>query len=98
MIKLNSFDEQIKILQTERQRKEQDYLKKKEAKGDYIYIRFCVWCNAYKNGQGKHDSKVFEQYIKENNIVANWWQIKCIYENYFGYKFEFINERWIRVK
>jgi hypothetical protein len=95
---LNSFDEQIRITQQERQNKQYNSLKRKEIDGDYIYIRFCVWCNAYKNGTGKHDYKVFEQYIKENDIVANWWQRKCIYENYFGYKFEFINERWVRVK
>lgn len=95
---MNSFDEQIKIIQQLRQKKEFEEMQSKEFNGDYIYIRFCVWCNAYNNGQGKHDCKVFEQYIKENNITPNWWQKKRIYENYFGFKFEYKNERWIRVK
>lgn len=93
-----TFDEEIRQEQVIRQRKEYEKLMQKEANGDYIYTNFCVWCDACKNGAGKHDYKLFEQYINENNIKPNWWQRKRIYENYFGYKFEYKENKWVRVK
>ena len=93
-----NFDEDIRFEQAYRQKKEYEELIRKENNGDYIYTRFCVWCNAYKNGEGKHDYKLFEQYIKENGIEPNWWQRKRIYENYFGFLFEYKSDKWVRVK
>ncbi len=95
---MNTFNSRIREMQIERQKKELDHLKREERNGVYIYTRFCIWCNVYKNGQGKHDYKLFEEYVKKNNIVANWWQRKRIYENYFGFEFEFEDNKWIKVK
>ena len=95
---MKTFEEMIKECEKERRKKQFYETNKKRVDGEYIYIMFCVWCNAYKNVAGKHDYKVFEQYIKENNIVANWWQKKRIYENHFGFKFEYKDNKWIRVK
>lgn len=64
-----------------------------EARGEYIYWRFRVWCNAYKDGQGKESARVFAEYIKANNIVLNWYQRKCIAEKYFGYVFTYNHEK-----
>ena len=95
---METFEEMIIESQKERQKGEWFSANKKRVDGEYIYLNFCVWCNAYKNGAGKRDYRIFEQYIKENNIVANWWQRKRIYENYFGFKFEYKENKWIRVK
>ena len=91
---MKTFDEEIIFEQAYRQRKEFEEMHKKEINGDYIYTRFCVWCNAYKNGQGKHDANIFAEYIKENNIKLNWWQRKRIAENYFNYKIEWNGKEW----
>lgn len=93
-----TFDEQIRQCCKERHKKEFFDSNRMQSRGEYIYTNFCVWCNAFKNGEGKDDYKLFEQYIKENNIVANWWQRKCIYENHFGFKFEYRNEKLVKVK
>lgn len=93
-----TFEEQIKIEREFNRRKEHEELMHRERNGELIYTRFCVWCNACKNGAGKHDYKLFEQYIKEYNIEPNWWQRKRIYENYFGFKFEYKDDKWVRVK
>lgn len=93
-----TFDEMLKECRNERRKKEFFENNKKVVNGEYIYINFCIWCNSCRNGVGKHDYKVFEEYVKENNIVANWWQRKRIYENHFGFKFLYKDNKWIRVK
>lgn len=95
-----NFDEEVIIAQELRQRKEYWDMLHKETNGDYIYTRFCVWCNAYNNGQGKHDARLFARYIKENNIEMNWWQRNRIAENYFDYEitYDSKNEKWIEKK
>ena len=59
------------------------------AQGETIYWHFRAWCNAYKNGQGKESAKVFAEYLKERNVVLNWYQRKCIAEKHFGYVFTY---------
>ena len=93
-----TFDELIKECCQDRKKAERYEHNKKKVNGEYIYIDFCVWCNAHEIGSKKHDCKVFEQYIKENNIVANWWQKKRIYENHFGFQFEYKDNKWVKVK
>jgi hypothetical protein len=59
------------------------------ASGENIYWQFRAWCNAYKNGEGKNDARVFAEFIKENSITLNWYQRKCIAEKHFGYVFTY---------
>jgi hypothetical protein len=97
---MSSFEEQIENVQAERQEKEKSRLKSNEIKGEYIYTMFCVWCNAYNNGEGKNDWRTFARYIIENNIAVNWWQRKCIEEKYFGREFayDYNTSKWYIIK
>jgi hypothetical protein len=83
------FDTEIRKAQKERQLEEYYRLKHNEKQGVYIYTMYCVWCNAYNNGEGKRDWRTFARYIKENNIAVGWWQRKTIEEKYFGREFLF---------
>jgi len=64
--------------------------------GEYIYIDYCLWCNAFNNGKFKEDYKKFIEYIKDNNIQVNFWQFKKISEKYFNffYKYDSANKKW----
>ena len=50
-----TFDQQIRQMQDERQRRERWECKRKQLNGEYIYAFFCVWCNAYADSASKTD-------------------------------------------
>lgn len=64
--------------------------------GEFIYIDFKCWCNAYNKGEGKNDAKVFAKFLKEEQIEINFWQKKHLAEKYFGYEYEYdyTNNKW----
>ena len=97
---METFDEMIRKAQDERHESEYNKHRRNMIRGEYIYTWFCVWCNAYNNGEGKKDWRTFARYIKENNIAVNWWQRKCIEEKYFGREFayDYNTGKWYIVK
>lgn len=64
-----------------------------QANGEYIYVNFCVWCNAFNNCKGKNDAKLFAKFLKQENIELTFWQRKHLAEKYFGYKYEYKNDK-----
>ena len=61
------------------------------------FAMFSVWCRA----MGKEpNEKNFKQYLKEEKVNLQFYVKMGIYEKFFGYKFEYSNEkgRWISKK
>lgn len=83
------FTKQIRQLCYERQQAELWEQNRKKQNGEYIYVNFCVWCNAYNDGNGKNDAKLFAKFLKQENIELTFWQRKHLAEKYFGYKYEY---------
>lgn len=73
----------------QRQRREYEELNRL---GEHIYTDFRIWCNAFRDAQGKTDAKVFSEYLKEQNVSLSFWQKKHLAEKYFGYKYEWNDE------
>lgn len=88
-----TFDEQIRQMQEERHRREFYEYQRKQANGEYIYVNFCVWCNAFNDSKGKNDAKLFAKFLKQENIELTFWQRKHLAEKYFGYKYEYDYEK-----
>lgn len=65
----------------------------KQVRGEYIYVNFCVWCNAFNNSNGKNDAKLFAKFLKQENIELTFWQRKHLAEKYFGYKYEYKRDK-----
>ena len=84
-----SFEEQIYQMQAERNRREWWEHHCKQVRGEYIYVNFCVWCNAFNNSNGKNDAKLFAKFLNQENIELTFWQRKHLAEKYFGYKYEY---------
>lgn len=84
-----SFNQQIRELCYERQQAELWEQNRKKANGEYIYVNFCVWCNAFNSGNGKKDAKLFAKFLKQENIELTFWQRKHLAEKHFGYKYEY---------
>lgn len=88
-----TFEEQIRQMQAERHRGEHYEYQRKQSNGEYIYVNFCVWCNAFKDSKGKNDAKLFAKFLKQENIELTFWQRKHLAEKYFGYKYEYDYEK-----
>lgn len=65
----------------------------KKLNGEYIYVNFCVWCNAFNSSNGKTDAKLFAKFLKQENIELTFWQRKHLAEKYFGYKYEYKHDK-----
>lgn len=81
------------LLEKAHKRKEIERQNLNIARGETIYWRFRAWCNAYKDGKGKEDARVFAEYIKAENIVLTEYQRRCIAETHFGYVFTYNEEK-----
>ena len=88
-----TFNQQIRELCYERQKAELWEQNRKKANGEYIYVNFCVWCNAFNNCKGKNDAKLFAKFLKKEKIELTFWQRKYLAEKYFGYKYEYDYEK-----
>lgn len=88
-----TFEEQILQMQDERHRNEWWEGKRRVERGESIYVKFCVWCNAFNYGNGKKDAKLFAKFLKQENIELTFWQRKHLAEKYFGYKYEYDYEK-----
>lgn len=64
-----------------------------QVNGEYIYVNFCVWCNAFNNCKGKTDAKLFAKFLNNENIELTFWQRKHLAEKYFGYKYEYKHDK-----
>ena len=58
-------------------------------KGENIYGLFCLWCNAFRNGEGKTNPNEFALFLKTENIGITPTQRRYLAEKYFGYKFKY---------
>ena len=89
----NQFIEQLKI--ENECRTKNHYLQefKKELYGENIYSKFCIWCNAFNNSNGKTDANLFAKFLKQENIELTFWQRKHLAEKYFGYKYEYKHDK-----
>lgn len=54
---MKTFDEQIREMQAERQRNEWWAGQRRLSRGEDIYTRFCVWCNAESHPEWKGEPK-----------------------------------------
>ena len=72
-----------------RQRKEREDARTKSLNGEAEYIKFKCWCNAFKNGKGQNDARVFAEYLKEEGKELEFNQKKYLAEKYFGYEYEY---------
>lgn len=88
-----TFEEQIRQMQDERHRRERWECKRKQLNGEYIYVNFCVWCNAFNDSKCKNDAKLFAKFLKQENIELTFWQRKHLAEKYFGYKYEYRHDK-----
>lgn len=86
------FEKQIRDMVEERNRKQVFENERADRDGEYIYTKFKCWCNAFKNGQGINDARVFAEFVKEEKIELDFWQKKSIAEKYFGYKYKLNNK------
>lgn len=93
-----TFDEQIIELQAERHCNEWWAAQRRMARGEHIYTRYCVWCNAEGKTEWKRNGVRFGEYLKRNGIELNFWQRKSIAEQYFGYRFSWNGEKWEKQK
>lgn len=89
-----TFDEQIREMQAERQRNNWWEWQRRVARGEDIYTRFCVWCNAENHPEWKGEPKRFADYLKAHGIELDFWKRKAIAETHFGYKFEWNGKEW----
>lgn len=84
-----TFEEQLLIEHNSRVQRERWERHCKQVRGEYIYVNFCVWCNAFNDSKGKNDAKLFAKFLKQENIELTFWQRKHLAEKYFGYKYEY---------
>lgn len=83
----------VSEIHTERMAQQAQEWKTQQALGEDIYTMFCVWCNGYRNGNGKDSAKVFGAYLKAQGIELDFCQKKHLAEKYFGYTFEYDGEK-----
>lgn len=97
---MEDFEEQIREMVEIRKDKEARENEVAKTRGEYEYTKFKCWCNAFKNGQGKNNAKVFAEFVKAENIELTFWQKKAIAEKYFGYEYNYDYEKdeWITKK
>ena len=88
-----TFEEQLRIEHNSRILRESWERNFKQVRGEYIYVNFCVWCNAFNDSKGKNDAKLFAKFLKQENIELTFWQRKHLAEKYFGYKYEYDYEK-----
>ena len=95
-----AFEKQIRQMQDERRCREHWEYKRKQLNGEYIYVDFCMWCNAFNDSKGKNDAKLFAKFLKQQNIELTFWQRKNLAEKHFGYKYEYKHDKgeWVTKK
>ena len=87
------FDTMIKEIHDERVAYERHSRKLAQIKGENIYTLFCIWCNAFRNGEGKTNPNEFALFLKTENIGITPTQRRYLAEKYFGYKYEYKHDK-----
>lgn len=87
-----TFEEQVEIMQNQRHRKEYNEYKQKERNGEYIYSRFCMWCNGYADDKSRTNPKAFAAWLKQEGIELTQHQRRYLLEHKFGYKVWYDNK------
>ena len=97
---LDRFYSILRDMRNERVERERRERETSKALGEDVYTLFWVWCQAKRHGQDTDNDKVFSQYIKENNIELSFWQKKYLAEKYFGYRYEWQQDKqkWLITK
>lgn len=86
---MEDFETQIREMVEIRHSKEREEATRNANNGEDEYTRFKCWCNAFKNGKGKNDARVFAEYLKEEGKELEFNQKKYLAEKYFGYEYEY---------
>ena len=86
---MDEFEKEIREMTEIRHIKEAQANDEARINGEYEYTKFKCWCNAFRNGEGKNDARVFAEFLKEENIELTFWQKKAIAEKYFNYEYEY---------
>lgn len=86
---MEDFETQIREMVEIRHQKERQEALTNEKSGENEYTKFKCWCNAFKNGKGQNDARVFAEYLKEEGKELEFNQKKYLAEKYFGYKYEY---------
>ena len=88
-----TFEEEIRILQRERQKKETQERQRNENLGENVYTQYCLYCNAYLTEESKTNEEQFMAWLKKKWKMLNFFQLKHLREKYFGYKYTYDNEK-----
>ena len=91
---MSDFDNDIRLLQHERQQVEQILNGRFERAGEGIYARFCAWCNGEGKMELKKNARAFAEWLKDSGIELDFWQRKEIAENHFGFAYEWNGSEW----
>jgi hypothetical protein len=90
---MEDFEKTIREMVEIRHRRERQQALTDSLNGEAEYTRFKCWCNAFKNGNGQTDAKVFAEYLKEESRELSFTAKKHLLEKYFGYEFEYNYEK-----
>lgn len=91
---MSSFDNDIRLLQHERQFSDRVIDGRFVRAGEGIYARYCAYCNAEGKVEWKGDPRKFGEWLKASGIELDFWQRKAIAENYFGFAYEWNGSEW----
>lgn len=91
---MSNFDNDIRLLQHERQMNDKILNRRFERSGNGIYACFCGWCNGEGKMELKKNARAFAKWLKDNGIELDFWQRKAIAETYFGYRYEWNGDEW----
>ena len=91
---MNSFDNDIRLLQHERKLSDRIHGRRFERSGEGIYACFCGYCNGEGKPEWKGDAKKFGEWLTESGIELDFWQRKAIAETHFGYAYEWNGSEW----
>lgn len=86
---MEDFETQIREMVAQRRKREDAQDESDLRNGEYEYTKFKCWCNAFKNGQGQNNAKVFAEYLKEEGKELDFWAKKHLAEKYFGFEYEY---------
>lgn len=95
---MNDFEKQAMYIHEKRAIERIKKAKEDEKNGKPIYVEYCVWCNAFCNGEGQKNPKQFGAWIRQEGISLTEHQRRWIGETYFGYKFSWNGKTWVKEK
>lgn len=86
---MEDFETIVRSVVDERRRNEYNEDLENYQNGEYEYTKFKCWCNAFKNGKGQDNPKVFAEYLKSVGSELGFWAKKHLAEKYFDYEYDY---------